>query len=87
MSILLVASPAPRVGRSLVAAALAYRAARDGRQVTLARLTGDESADHDARVFSEIAELSAPSAPLAAQDLSSLTSDAIVEAPAGPIGA
>ena len=54
MAVLIVASSQPCVGRSLVAAALAYRLARDGKPVTLARLSGDESAEPDARSFASI---------------------------------
>jgi BioD-like phosphotransacetylase family protein len=85
MAVLLVASSEPRVGRSLIAAAIAYRAARDGRAVTLARLAGDESAQHDARAFAAIELLTAPGAPITSADVASLSGDIVLEAPAGSV--
>jgi hypothetical protein len=84
-SIYVVVSAEPRAGRSLVAAALAYRMTREGKAVTLARLDGDESAAPDARVFASIEQLVTPAMPVQANDVKSLTGDVIVlEAPAGP---
>jgi len=83
--ILLVASSEPRVGRSVIAAALAYRLARDGAQVTLARLAGDESAASDAAAFGTIEELMAVETPVSADDVKSMPGDIVVEAPAGPV--
>ena len=83
--ILLVASSEPRAGRSVIAAALAYRLSRDGAAVTLARLAGDESAAHDAAMFGAIEGLRAGGTPVTADDLKSITGDVIVEAPPGPI--
>src|SRR5262245_16568269 len=54
MGVLIIASSQPRVGRSMIAAALAYRCGRDGTPVTLARLAGDGSADADARTFASL---------------------------------
>ncbi len=87
MSVLLVASAQPRSGRSMIAAAMAYRMARDGKPVTLARLAGDDSAEHDARTFASIEYLSAPAAPMTADDASTLTGDMILEASAGSVAA
>ena len=87
MTTLLVASAQPRVGRSLIAAALAYRAARDGRPMTLARLEGDESAAPDAATFASLEHLRSPGVPVAAADIKRLDGDAIVEAPAGSAAA
>jgi hypothetical protein len=85
MSVLLVASAEPRAGRSLIAAALAYRLARDGAAVTLARVAGDEVAAHDAGVFAGIEELRAPHVPISPDDAVKITGDAVLEAPAGPV--
>jgi DRTGG domain len=85
MGVLIVASSQPRVGRSLVAAALAYRIARDGKPVTLARLGGDESAEPDASTFASIEYLVSPEKPVAAGDVASLSGDVVLEAPAGPV--
>src|SRR5438874_8427677 len=85
MAVLIVASSQPRVGRSLVAAALAYRMARDGKAVTLARLNGDESADHDAATFGSIEHVASPSQPIDVDDVGSLARDVVLEAPAGPV--
>jgi BioD-like phosphotransacetylase family protein len=85
--ILLVASSEPRVGRSVIAAALAYRLARDGAEVTLARLAGDDSAAPDAAIFGAIDELQAVATPVSADDLKSLPGDVIVEAPPGSFAA
>jgi BioD-like phosphotransacetylase family protein len=87
MSVLLVASSEPRAGRSMVAAALAYRMARAGRSVTLARLAGDESAAPDAEAFASLEYLVSPGAPVAASDVPSLSGDVVAEAPPGDVGA
>jgi hypothetical protein len=73
----------------MVAAAIAYRLARDGTPVTLARLTGDESADADARAFASIEQISSPGAPVSAADAKALAAKAnvVVEAPAGDVAA
>jgi BioD-like phosphotransacetylase family protein len=83
MSILAVVSSEPRAGRSLIAAALAYRMARDGAAVTLARVAGDESAPHDARAFASIEQLVTPTAPVAPDDVKALTGGVVIELPAG----
>ncbi|MBF6599952.1 MAG: hypothetical protein IVW36_05530 [Dehalococcoidia bacterium] len=85
MTTLLVASAEPRVGRSLVAAGLAYRLARDGAPVTLARLAGDDGAVADAAAFAALPYLSAPDRPLSAEEAASLSGDAVIEAPAGAV--
>jgi len=87
MSIVIVASFRPRVGRSLIAAALAYRAGRDGRPVTLLRLEGDESAAADAGTFASFPELRSPGTAVRADDVKRIEGDAIVEVPAGSVGA
>jgi hypothetical protein len=86
VAITLVASSEPRAGRSVIAAALAWRMARDGAPVTLARLAGDDGADDDARTFATLEPLVSPGQPVAAADVTSL-GDAVVEAPAGPVAA
>jgi BioD-like phosphotransacetylase family protein len=85
MPILLVASSAPRAGRSLVAAAIAYRLGRGGRAVTLARLAGDDSASPDAAAFSALEGIVTPGRPIAQQDLTQLPGDLVLEAPPGDV--
>lgn len=85
MSILVVASAEPGAGRSLVAAALAYRLGREGRAVTLARLAGDSGADADAATFSRLDGIVAPLAPVEQAQVASLSGDVILEAPAGSV--
>lgn len=86
MAVLIVASSEPRVGRSMIAAALAYRLARDGRPATLIRLTGDDSADADARAFASLDQLSSGS-PATPADIKTLATNGnvIVEAPPGDV--
>ena len=71
------------MGRSLVAAAIAYRMGRDGKAVTLARLEGDESAAADAAAFVALEGLVTPGKPLAAADVAKLTGDVVLEVSAG----
>jgi BioD-like phosphotransacetylase family protein len=85
MAVLIVASSQARVGRSLVAAALAYRLARDGKPVTLARLVGDDSANPDASTFASIEYLPSSGKPVAAGDVPSMSGDVVLEAPSGPV--
>jgi BioD-like phosphotransacetylase family protein len=87
MGVLIIASSQPRVGRSTVAAALAFRFGRDGKPVTLARLAGDDSAEPDARAFSSLEYLTAPDRPQTKDDLAKLASsgDVIVEASPGDV--
>lgn len=85
MSVLVVASSEPGVGRSLIAAALAYRFGRDGRIVSLARLDGDGSAAADAATFSALPYVVAAASVVTLADVASMGSDAIVEAPAGAL--
>jgi BioD-like phosphotransacetylase family protein len=87
MAVLLVASAEPGVGRSVFAAALAWRLARDGKRVTLARLAGDEGAAADAAAFASIEELMAPAQPVQGGDLKDVAGDVVAEAPAGPVDA
>lgn len=87
MPVLLVASSQPRVGRSLVAATVAYRLGRDGRAVTLARLAGDDGAAADARTFASIEQLVTPGRPVSPADIASLGGDVVIEAPAGDVSA
>jgi BioD-like phosphotransacetylase family protein len=85
MGVLIVASSQPRMGRSLVAAALAYRMARAGKAVTLARLNGDESAVPDAAAFGSIEYVRSAGQPIDVGDVASLSGDVVIEAPAGPV--
>jgi BioD-like phosphotransacetylase family protein len=89
VSILIVASAEPHAGKSVIAAAIAWRMARDGRAVTLARLGGDAGAAADAATFATVDGLTSPGAPIDAASLAGLgdMADVIVEAPAGPIAA
>lgn len=89
MSVLIVASSQPRAGRSLIAAALAYRFARSGKPVTLARLSGDDSANADAKTFASLEYIHSPGKPISDGDLVALAAagDVIVEAPPGPVKA
>jgi BioD-like phosphotransacetylase family protein len=85
MSIVLVASSEPRVGRSLLAAAVAYRIGRAGKQVTLARLAGDESAAPDAATFAALPFIVSAGAAITPGDVASLSGDVVLEAPAGSV--
>jgi BioD-like phosphotransacetylase family protein len=89
MSILIVTSSAPRAGRSTIAAALAYRFARDGRRVSLARLEGDDSAEADARTFASLDPPLGGGATVKVPDLDALNAvgDVIIEAPPGDLPA
>lgn len=87
MTTLIIASTEPRSGRTAIAAALAYRAARDGRPITVARLAGDDSAVADAIAFAALDGLTAPAAPIDAAAASSVTGDLILEAPPGSVDA
>src|SRR5437870_1782719 len=87
MAVLIVGSAQPRVGRSLIAAALAYRLAREGKPVTLARLAGDTSAAADAATFAALESVNAPDAPLSLEHANVIAGDLIIEAPPGNVGA
>ena len=89
MGALIIGSSEPRVGRSTIAAALAYRLAREGKPVTLARLGGDESASADARAFASLEYLRAPDRAVTDEDLVPLVAagDLIIEAPPGDVSA
>lgn len=83
MSVLVVASAEARAGRSLVAAAIAYRMGRDGATVTLARLRGDDSAVPDAATFALLDGIVAPTAPVQPADIVSLSRHVVLEASPG----
>ncbi len=85
MSINVIASSEPRVGRSLVAAAIAYRAGRAGGTVTLVRLSGDDSANADASAFAALDGIVTPGRPVAVKDIRSLSADIVIEAPSGSV--
>lgn len=87
MSVLLIASPEPRAGRSLIAAAIAYRIGREGTPVTLARLDGDESAGADAAAFAALEGIVTPGTPVSAADVAKLAGGLVLEAPAGSVKA
>lgn len=87
MPVLIVASAEPRAGRTLIAAATAYRLARDGRPVTLARLAGDDSAEADAATFAALEYINASATPLTADEATALTGDVVLEAPPGSVRA
>jgi BioD-like phosphotransacetylase family protein len=85
MSVLLVASSEPRAGRSLIAAAIAYRLGREGKQVTLARIAGDDSDAPDAAAFAALEGIVTPGAPVEAAAAKALPGDLVLEAPSGSI--
>jgi BioD-like phosphotransacetylase family protein len=85
MTILLIASSEPRAGRSVVAAAIAYRLGRAGKPVTLARLEGDDSAAADAATFASLESIVTPGAPVTPAGVASLTGDVVLEAPPGSV--
>lgn len=85
MSVLIVASSEARAGRSLVAAALAYRMGRAGKPVTLARLTGDASADGDAKAFAALEGVTSPGRALALDAAKALGANLVLEAPPGSV--
>ena len=87
MSVLIVASSEARAGRSLVAAAFAYRLGRAGKAVTLARLAGDASADADAKAFTALEGVQSPGRALNIDDAKALGGDAVLEAPPGSVAA
>ena len=87
MSVLLIASSEPRTGRSLIAAAIAFRIGREGTPVTLARLDGDESAARDAAAFSALEGIVTPGKPVSAAGIAKLAGDVVLEAPAGSVKA
>lgn len=88
MSTLIVASSEPGAGKSVIAAAIAYRMARAGRAVSLVRIAGDDGASVDAETFAQLEGIVSPGKPLAADDLTSVTAvaDVVAEAPAGAVG-
>ncbi len=85
MSVLIVASSEPRTGRSLLAAAIAYRMGRAGTPVTLARLAGDDSAAADAAAFAQLDSIVSPGKPLTAGEVNALSGDIVLEAPPGSV--
>jgi BioD-like phosphotransacetylase family protein len=87
MSTIIVASSEAGAGKSTIAAALAYRMVRDGKPVTLARLSGDARAEADAAVFASLDGIVAVPKPLSQDEASKLLGDAVVEAPAGAVKA
>lgn len=85
MSVLLIASSEPRAGRSVIAAAIAYRIGRAGTPATLARLDGDESAVADAAAFAALEGIVTPGKPVSAADVAHLTGAVVLEGPAGSV--
>jgi BioD-like phosphotransacetylase family protein len=85
MSTIIVASSEPRVGRSVIAAAIAYRLGREGKSVTLVRQLGDDSARGDAAAFGALEGIVSPGQALDADAITALDGDVIVEAPAGSV--
>jgi BioD-like phosphotransacetylase family protein len=84
MPITIIASSEPRVGRSLIAAAIAYRLGRAGAAVTLARLSGDDSAIADASAFASLEGIVTPGRAVAVKDIATLSGEVVVEVPSGP---
>jgi DRTGG domain len=87
MSVILIASSDARVGRSLIAAAIAYRMGRAGTPVTLARLAGDDGASGDAAAFAGLEGIVSPGKPLEAPAAAGLSGEVVLEAPAGSVKA
>jgi BioD-like phosphotransacetylase family protein len=87
MSVLIVASSEGRAGRSLVAAAVAYRLGRAGTAVTLARLAGDGSADADAKTFASLEGVASPGRALSVDDAKAVAGNVVLEAPPGAVAA
>ncbi len=85
MTTIIIASSEPKAGRSLIAAAVAYRIGREGKPVTLARLAGDEGAAADAATFARLEGIVSTGVPVTADDAAKLTGDSILEAPAGSV--
>jgi BioD-like phosphotransacetylase family protein len=85
VALLVIASSEPRIGRSLVAAAIAYRLARDGRSVSLVRMAGDDGADRDASVFAGLEGVRAPQQSVPEASLNSIGGDVVAEAPPGAV--
>lgn len=86
MPVLIVASSESGAGKSLVAAALAYRLGREGKAVMLGRLAGDDGAERDAAAFARLDGIQTAGRPLTADDLKTQAGqDVILEAPAGPV--
>lgn len=84
MSTIVVCSSEPRAGRSVIAAAVAYRLGRDEHPVTLVRLLGDDSADDDAHSFAALEGIRSPSSACTVEQLKAVEGDVVVEAPPGP---
>ncbi len=85
MSVLIVASSEPRVGRSLIAAAIAYRMGRNAAPVSLVRLAGDNGAAADAATFASLDGVVSPGVPVDAGAIAALGENVVVEAPAGSV--
>jgi len=85
MSVLIVASSEARAGRSLVAAAAAFRVGRGGKAVTLGRLAGDASADADAKAFAALEGVTSPGGALSVDDARAISGDVVLEATPGAI--
>jgi len=87
VSILIVASSEQGAGKSVIAAAIAYRIAGMGRAVSLVRLAGDETAAADAATFAQLEGVVSAGAPLASTDIASVAAvaDVVAEAPAGSV--
>jgi BioD-like phosphotransacetylase family protein len=85
--VLIVASADPGAGRSVIAAALAYRYGRAGSPITLLRLLGDDGASRDASVFASLDDVNAPHDPVSAAAVMSWSGDVVVEASPGSVEA
>ena len=85
MSTIVVASSEPRVGRSVIAAAIAYRLGRAGKSVTLVRQAGEAGASADATTFAALDGIVSPGQALDAKATAALAGDVVVEASAGSV--
>jgi BioD-like phosphotransacetylase family protein len=85
MATLIIASSEPRVGRSLIAAAIAYRLGRDGHSVTLVRVEGDEGAAADGATFARLEGIVSTGTPLSVEQAVAVEGNLIVEVPPGDV--
>ena len=79
--------PILELAAATVAAGIAYRLARDGRPVALARLGGDDRAEFDAATFAALDGITAPDTPVEAGAIAAMSGDVVVEAPPGSVDA
>lgn len=86
MTALIIASSEAGAGRSLVAAAIAYRLGREGKAVRLVRVAGDDGAEADAAAFARLDGIVSPGRALTLEDMAGMNGDVMAEIPAGAAG-